>query len=396
LTAGAGAVGVVAGVILAISLASGGGSHPYVLGGPGGPQPGVSARIPRPAPGRAVHKPSFKPRPAAVALAATLPLERQVAQLFLVSVDGTSSSAVAGLGGLRWGGVVLGSSNFQSDGQIGALAADVAAAVASAGGLPPLIAAPQEGGHASAFPDLPPQSEPAIAASGQPSMARAQAVLAAKRLRALGFNMTLAPLADVDTPGGPLNGTLFSSDPAVVGRFSLAAVRGYAAAGMISAVGHFPGTGDASADPNQMSATVGGSLDGLRAHDLVPFAAVAPEAPVILMSNAVYAAFDGVTPAGLLRRAVDLLRNEYGFGGAVMSGDIDAALQAIGGDAGAAAVQALDAGDDLIYVSGPAAEQRAAYDAVLAAAKRSASVRSKVHEALVRVLSLKVRFGLVR
>jgi beta-N-acetylhexosaminidase len=318
-----------------------------------------------------------------------------VAQLFLVSLDGTDVGAVSALGAVGWGGVVLTSSNFVTDGQIGALAADVASAAHSAGGVAPLIAATQEGGPETAFPDLPPEAEPVIGASGQAAVAAAQARLAGKRLRTLGINMTIAPLADVDTPGGALSGRLFSSDPVTVGRFSVAAVNGYRGAGMISAVGHFPGSGGASADPDQMTATVGGSLTELRGRDLVPFAAVAPLAPVIVMSNAAYVAFDGVTPASLLPQAVALLRHEYGFGGVVMSDDLDATLSATGSDPGTSAVQALKAGDDLLYITGPPNEHTAAYDAVLAAAQRSSSVRTMVRDALLRDLTLKVRYGIV-
>jgi beta-N-acetylhexosaminidase len=164
---------------------------------------------------------------------------------------------------------------------------------------------------------------------------------------------------------------------------------------MISAVGHFPGSGGASADPDQMTATVGGSLAQLRGRDLAPFAAVAPLAPVIVMSNAAYVAFDGVTPASLLPQAVALLRHEYGFSGVVMSDDLDATLNATGSDPGTAAVQALQAGDDLLYITGPPSEHTAAYEAVLAAAQRSASVRTMVRDALLRDLTLKVRYGIV-
>jgi beta-N-acetylhexosaminidase len=332
------------------------------------------------------------PAPAAVALAGRLSLDQQVAQLFMITVPGTS---YGGLGGLGWGGVVLGHANFAGDSQVGSLAADVSAGARNAGPVAPLVAATQEGGPDSAIPDLPPESQAALGASGQPTTARAQALIAGKRLKALGFNMTLAPLADVDTPSGPLSGRLFSSDPGAVARFSEAAVAGYIAAGIVSAVGHFPGSGGASADPDQMTATVGGSLDALRQRDLVPFAAIASKAPVIVMSNALYAGFDGVTPAGLLGQAVDLLRNDYNFEGVVMSGDLDATLQATGADAGAAAVAALRAGDDLMFVSGTADEQRTAYDAVLAAARGSGAVRSRVHDALLRVLTLKARYGLL-
>src|SRR5207253_2688564 len=128
-----------------------------------------------------------------------------------------------------------------------------------------------------------------------------------------------------------------------------------------------------------------------RARDLIPFAAVAPTAPVIMVSNALYAAFDGVTPAGLLPRAVELLRRDYRFGGVVMSDDLDAMLQATGQGPGQVAVEALGAGDDLLFITGSADEQRTAFDVVLAAARSNAVVRARVHDAVLRVLSLKAR-----
>jgi beta-N-acetylhexosaminidase len=342
------------------------------------------------------HAPAFTPSPAALALAARLSLPQQVAQLFMVSVDGRGTTAPAGTDGPGWGGFVLDSSNFSSDAQVKSLVAALRAAGSTGGRPVPLLAATQEGGPDTAFRDLPPQSEAVIGATGQPSVATAQALAAGKRLRSLGLAMTIAPLADVDTPGGPLSGRLFSVDPAAVARFGLAALSGYAQAGVISAVGHFPGSGGASADPDQMTATVGGGLDQLRSRDLIPFAAITAQAPVIMMSNAAYAAFDGVTPAGLLRSAVTLLRGQFAFAGAVMSDDLDATLQATGSDPGSVALQALQAGDDLLYITGPGSEHQQAFAGVLAAAQRSVAVQALVREALLRDLTLKLRFGVAR
>jgi beta-N-acetylhexosaminidase len=385
-------------VVTIAGASSGGQPAPPPLGGPGptsvvgqnatGPTGGGTPS------GRAT---SFTPSSAAVSAAARLSLPSQVAQLFLIGLDGTSSSSpdVAAFASTAWGGAVLGRTNFLSDAQIGSLAGDLATMARGAGNLPPLIAAPQEGGPDTAFPDLPPEAEPAIAASGGSAVARAQATLAGKQLLALGVNMTFAPLADVDVLGGALSGRLFGSNPAAVARLTRAAVGGYSAAGMVSAVGHFPGTGAASADPDQMSANVGGSLQTLEQRDLIPFAAVAQSAPVIMMSNAAYAAFDGVTPAGLSPSAVRLLRDHYGFQGVVMTDDLDAALLATGGDAGQAAVSAVRAGDDLLYITGSPAEQLSAYHAVLSAAQSGQISRARIRDALLRVLSLKSRFGLL-
>ncbi|HWF72401.1 MAG TPA: glycoside hydrolase family 3 N-terminal domain-containing protein [Solirubrobacteraceae bacterium] len=391
-------------VVAAIAVASSGGggsggsggATPSFGGGPGAATV-IGQDTPGQAPPSASHAASFTPAPAAVALAARLPLAGQVAQLFLIGVDGTdtSSPAVAAFAANDWGGAALSRANFLSDSQIGSLAAGITALAKNAGNVAPLIAAPQEGGPDTAFPDLPPEGEAAIGASGSPATAQAQALLAGKQLRALGVNMTFAPLADVDVLSGALSGRLFSTSPHAVGVYATAAVAGYQSAGEISAAGHFPGAGAASADPDAMSATVGGSVQSLAQRDLRPFAAIAPTVPVIMMSNAGYAAFDGTTPAGLVPQAVQLLRNRLGFGGVIMTDDLDAALLATGASAGQAAVSALGAGDDLLYITGSPAEQLSAYHAVLSAVQSGHISRARIRDALLRDLTLKAHYGLI-
>jgi beta-N-acetylhexosaminidase len=393
----AGAVLMALVIILVILLTSSGGGRVRApsLGGPGNAS--VLGHGAGPAPGRASGAAPFTPAPAAVSTAARLPLAAQVAQLFLIGVEGTSTGSpdVAAFAKENWGGGVLERTNFVDDAQIASLAGGIATLARNAGNVPPLVAAPQEGGSDTAFPDLPPAGEAAIGATGNPATARAQAELAGKQLLALGVNMTFAPLADVDVLGGALSGRLFATSPHAVARFAAAAVSGYRAAGMIAAAGHFPGAGSASADPDAMSATVGGPLPSLEQRDLVPFAAIAASAPVIMMSNAAYAAFDGVTPAGLDPEAVSLLRDRYGFRGVVMTDDLDAAVQTTGASAGQAAVTALKAGEDLLYITGSPGEELSALHAVLGAVQSGQISKVRLHDALLRVLTLKARSGIL-
>ncbi len=376
------------------------------LGGCGGKakEPVRAAAKPpavRPAPPRpsAPALPAGVP-PAAAALAARLPLERQVAQLFLVGFPGTGAKApgVAALGRRDWGGVVLERSNFAGAGQLGGLVGAVGSVARRARHLPPLVVADQPGGADTAFRGLPPAPEPRLGARGASgaSAARREAASAGQTLRRLGVRMTLAPDADVDVTGGALGARLFSADAAAVARLTAAQVAGYGQARMLSAPDHFPGQGAVNQDPDTGTASVGLGLSDLRARDELPFAAVARTAPAIVMSNSLYAAFDGVTPAGLLPAAVRELRDHVGFRGAVLSDDLEATLQPTGGTVGDAAVQALQAGDDLLYVSGDRGEQDRAYAAVLAAARSGKLPRARLLEALDRALALKARAGLVR
>jgi beta-N-acetylhexosaminidase len=117
-----------------------------------------------------------------------------------------------------------------------------------------------------------------------------------------------------------------ANNPRAVARVVSAALRGYRRANTIAAVGHFPGQGSAAGNPDSEPAPVGQSLNELRARDLRPFETVAHSAPVVVASNAIYAAFDGVTPAVLLPEAVDgLLRDRLSYRGVVMSDDLLAA-----------------------------------------------------------------------
>ena len=103
------------------------------------------------------------------------------------------------------------------------------------------------------------------------------------------------------------------------------------------------------------------------------------------MSNAIYAAYDGVTPATLLPEAVDELRDRLRFDGAIVSADLVATTATTGGSVGQAAIDALKAGVDLLIVPGGRAQQDEAYRAVVAAVRSGAVEAGRVVEALRRI-----------
>jgi beta-N-acetylhexosaminidase len=331
--------------------------------------------------------------PVTAAGAATLPVTPEVAaaQLFVVGFGGTAgdSPGVRRLAERDWGGVVVEADNAVDPEQVRGLVAAIRARAVRAGHQTPLIGIRQAGGHASALPALPPVPQPDQAV---PREAAREATAAAAALRGLGVDLTLAPVADLATEVGPAADTGFSDDPARTADLVAAAVHAYRLAGLASAPGSFPGEGAASRDPAEGPATVGLDLDTLRRADVAPFAAAAREAPVIQMSGAMYVAWDGVTPATLAPEAYDLLRRGARFGGVALSGDLNAVTAATGGTVAAAAVEALRAGADLLWVPGDAADQEAAYQALVAALRRDGSLQARAAEALRRVALLRSRY----
>jgi beta-N-acetylhexosaminidase len=324
--------------------------------------------------------------------AATLPAPAPVAaeRLFLVGFAGTSARdrSVRALADHDWAGVVLEPHNATSSGQVRAL---VRAIKRGGTGQPPLVGIVQPGGAGSTLPRLPPLAQGDLSVAREAGRTAGEA---ARALTALGLELTFAPIADLAYPTGPMASEGYSADPQVAGDLVGAAVTAYRDGRLASVPSAFPGQGAASQDPADGPGTVGFSLDELRAADLRPFAAaVAAGAPAIQLSNAVYAAWDGVTPATLAPEAYDLLRRGTDFGGVAISADLQATTAVTGGSVARAAVQALRAGADLLWVPGDAADQRAAADAVARALERDPALREHAAQALSRIALLRTRYA---
>ena len=326
------------------------------------------------------------PRPVAKRLR-KMGLGEKVAQVLLVGFEGQDLTApvFAQLRKLGFGGIVVGSANYTSSAQLGALAGESR------------VIAEQEGGEFNVFADLPPATS-ASRLSGVPQAAK-EADLAARTLQPLGVNGVLAPVVDVapgaDAAVGP---RAYSDEPKAVAAYAKAVVGAYRRAGVLAAVRHFPGLGSAAQSTKEGPVNVGLSLEELSERDLVPFrAAIAAGAPAVLLSNALYAPDDFVVPGSLSRKIVtDLLRGKLGFEGVAITDDLsDPSITALG-RVSKSAVKALAAGADMLYISGPQSDQEAAYRAILGAVRRGDVPRRRLDEAVGRVLSVKLDYGLLR
>lgn len=212
----------------------------------------------------------------------------------------------------------------------------------------------------------------------------------AKALRDSGFDLDLAPVADVATLDSPIADRAFSDDPAVAAEMTAAAVNACGDAGLACAPSHFPGLGGASADTDVGPASVGLDAATLASRDLVPFqTAFDAGAPAVVVSTAFYSAYDPVTPAALTPAiTTDLLRDDLGFEGVAISDDLTGGAVTAVNTPGDAAVRALAAGIDLVQVSDPGKVEdvRAA---LIAAVEDGTLDPERLREAAGRVEELK-------
>lgn len=268
------------------------------------------------------------------------------------------------------GGVVLFADNLVDIEQIVRLNHDLqAAARRSPGQVPLLLSIDQEGGRVVRLPRALATSftgNMAIGAtyenSGTRWASKSAAIIGAE-LKTLGFNVNFAPTMDVNSnlDNPVINTRSFGEDPQVVGDLGVAAVRAYHAAGIATAVKHFPGHGDTSVDSHTGLPLVERSREEADALDLAPFRQVFAEAPpaLVMTAHIQYPALgsdmlkgrDGekmLAPATLSRTILtDLLREELGYDGVVVSDALD--MVGISGyfDVEDAVIKSFDAGADI-------------------------------------------------
>ena len=330
-------------------------------------------------------------------LAERLPLDRAVAQLFVFGFNGKDGTApiFESLTRLDVGGLFVDGRNYDNAQQLASLTSQLSAAAATAGHLPPWVLAEQDGGDYSQFPDLPPMQAPGEFEDVE--SATAALTETATTLKALGVNGLFAPSLDVGGEDGVLGSQAFSEDPDAVADYARRTVTACRELRLLCAAKHFPGIGSADTPSDEGPAYVGLSLAELIARDVVPFAAaINAGIPAIVVGEGLYEPDDFVTPAVLSRAIIgSLLRKRLRFDGLAITDDLaDPAVSSFA-PIPDAAIAAIKAGADMVFVSGERGDQEAAYTAVLNAARRGAISEMRVREALLRVLLAKRAHGLI-
>jgi len=172
-------------------------------------------------------------------------------------------------------------------------------------------------------------------------------------LAAVGINLDLGPVADVNSnPDNPVIGTrsFGPSAPAVAAHVA-AWTRGLQSAGVAACAKHFPGHGDTAQDSHLALPVLDLDLDALAARELVPFvAAVEAGTAAVMTSHVVVPAFDPELPATLSVPVLALLRERLGFRGVIVSDALDMAGASAGRGIPEAAVLSIAAGADLLCI----------------------------------------------
>lgn len=167
----------------------------------------------------------------------------------------------------------------------------------------------------------------------------------AAELRAVGIDANCAPVADVarEATHPFLKNRCYGTDPDTVSVIARAVADGLAEGGVWPVVKHMPGHGLSQMDTHLDLPTVTASAEDLDRVDLAPFRAL-KDLPMAMTAHIVYAAYDSL-PATQSPKMIRLIREEIGFGGLLMTDDLN--MEALKGSLADRTAASLAAGCDI-------------------------------------------------
>lgn len=321
-------------------------------------------------------------------------LEEKVGQMFIARCPETDAAQLAA--DYHLGGYILFGRDFK-DKTAEQVTTDIQSCQ-DAAEIPLLIAVDEEGGtvnRVSSNPNLrssPFRSPQSLYSEGGLELVRSDAQEKCRLLESLGININFAPVCDVSQdPADFIYDRTLGRDAQETSQYVAAVVETMAEEGMGSVLKHFPGYGN-NTDTHTGVAYDDRPYDTFLTSDFLPFqAGIDAGADMVLVSHNIVSAMDEASPASLSPEVHRVLREDLGFTGVIVTDDLvmDGVRDFAGDDE--AAVLAVQAGNDLLCCT----DFQTQVPAVLAAVESGEITGEQIDAAVLRVLTMKLRLGIL-
>lgn len=317
----------------------------------------------------------------------------KLGQMVMIGIQGTKvdDDSLYMLHQFHMGGVILFDRNMDSPEQVKQLTSDLQAQ--SNEKVPLFIGIDEEGGDVVRMAEklTPPPSQKEIGATGDIEQAKTWAIKTAKSLKDMGINVNFAPVADV----GSNDKRSYSTDANTVIDFVRAATKGYQQENIIYSLKHFPGIGKGKVDSHVDSSSIDVTKEILMAEDIIPFKTIIdenePNDYFILVSHLKYPALDEEYPASLSSKIMtDLLRNELGYKGIIITDDMEMGAVANHNDFRSIGVKSVKAGADIVLVCHEYEHQQEVYLGLLDAVNSGEISQERIDESVKRIIKVKL------
>lgn len=342
----------------------------------------------------------------AIAFVSEMTLEQKVAQMFVITPDALTNVTGTNVFGntskqaysnYPVGGLILTAGNLKGEEQTKEMLKGLKAYAKEVTGLPVFAGVQEEGGAAvsiassAAYDVKKVEAMSAIGAAQDANAAYEAGKVIGGYLSELGFNLNLAPVADIldNAENAAMKDRSFGSDTTLVSSMVLSMLQGLNEHQIYGVVKHFPGLGSTAGDGSAVVAENSKTLEELRESDLVVFQnAVNAGASFVMVGHISVPNITGsAAPASMSEYMItQILRKEMGFDGVVMTDALNKKAITESYDSAEAAVTAIAAGADMLFMP---EDFKAAYEGVIAAVNAGTLTQEQINTAVVRIVKAK-------
>ena len=325
---------------------------------------------------------------------ASMTLEEKAAQIFFIKNDGRLDASI--LDEYPVGGIILFASDFE--GETPDSLKEKIASFQNNSELPLLIGVDEEGGQVirvsnySALADYAFKSPKELYNQGGYDAICEDANFKSQLLLSYGINVNFAPVCDVsDNPSDYIYERSFGGSAEETAEYVSVVVAAMDDAGIGNVLKHFPGYGS-NGDTQMNIVRDTRTYDEFKESDFIPFTAgIEAGADCVLVSHNIVECIDSEWPASLSDKVINVLRNDMGFDGVIITDDLmmNGVSNYVSDEE--SVVRAIQAGNDMIIST----DFQVQYQAVLKALEEGTITEERLDESIRRILKWKYELGLI-
>ncbi|MDO8655756.1 MAG: beta-N-acetylhexosaminidase, partial [Nanoarchaeota archaeon] len=267
--------------------------------------------------------------------------------------------------------------------------------------LPLFIAVDQEGGSVARIRKntqvLP--AAMAIGATHSSQLSFLAGKMTATDLAAMGINMNLAPVLDVNTneENSVIGIRSFGEDPELVSQLGMWYIEGLQSQGVVATAKHFPGHGGTALDSHFTIPVINKNLDDLEKFNLIPFRRAMENGLDAVMTA--HISVPSLDPSGLpatfsYNLLTNIMRKKMNFDGIVITDDLEMKSIQNQCSSGQAALKAVLAGADMVMIGWSDQKKKEVFNTLLNAVTTGKLSEERLNVSVKRILKLKLKRGL--
>ncbi len=240
-------------------------------------------------------------------------------------------------------------------------------------------------------------SNMAIAATQDTTLAYLQGQITAREAKALGVNMVLAPVLDINNnKDNPIiNFRAYSDSPSDVVKFSIPFIRGIQDQGLIACAKHFPGHGNTDTDSHTSLPIIDIDKNELFENELHPFKkACNYGVRSVMIGHIVIPSIDDYkTPATFSKKiTTGILRDKWSYNGLIITDALEMGALTKTTWSGESAVKSIEAGADIVLLP---LNAKVAINSIINAVKSGRITEDRINKSYERIIKEKERLGIL-